>query len=200
MAQNQNDPIRRLISHLARLPGVGEKTATRLAFYILGAPNDYVCSLAEALTDVTNEVRLCSTCCNYTQRDPCAICTDPRRDASTVCVVARTQDLLAIERASAYRGRYHVLHGVLSPLDGIGPEDLKVSELLRQLQGSEVEEVILAISPSVDGEATAVYLAGLLKPLDVTVSRIASGVPIGGELEYADGVTLGRALEDRREL
>jgi recombination protein RecR len=194
------DPIRKLITHLARMPGIGEKTATRLAFYLLNAPADYLQTFAQSLIEVSAEIRLCSVCCNYTQQDPCAICRDARRDQATICVVSRIQDLMAIEKSKSYRGVYHVLHGVLSPLDGIGPEDLKITELLRRLESGTVHEIILALSPSVDGEATAVYLSGLLKPLGVKTSRIASGVPIGGELEYSDGVTLGRAIADRREV
>ena len=194
------DPIGRLIALLSRLPSIGEKTATRLAFHLMSVPSEFVMAHAESLVDVSEKVKLCSVCCNYTDADPCAICADARRDDTSICVVSRVQDMMAIERAAAYRGRYHVLHGVLSPLDGIGPDELKIKELIHRLEGSEVKEVILATSPNVEGETTAVYLAGLLKPLSVRVTRIASGVPIGGELEYTDGVTLGRALSDRREL
>jgi recombination protein RecR len=194
-----SDPIQRLIQRLARLPGIGEKTATRLAFHILRAPEVQARELAQAVLEVREKIRLCSTCCNLTEADPCAICGDTRRDAHTLCVVAQPTDVLAVERSGDYRGRYHVLHGVLSPLDGVGPEDLRIAELLRRLSG-EIAEVILATSPNVEGEATAMYLARLVKPLGPRVSRIASGVPIGGELEYVDQVTLSRAIEGRHEL
>jgi recombination protein RecR len=193
-----NDPIQRLVQRLSRLPGIGEKTATRFAFHILRAPESWARELAQAILDVREKIRLCSRCCNLTEDDPCALCDDARRDDTLVCVVAQPTDLLAIERSASYRGRYHVLHGVLSPLDGVGPDDLRIRELLDRLPGSRVAEVILATSPSVEGESTAMYLARLLKPLGLRVSRIASGVPIGGELEFVDQVTLGRALEGRR--
>jgi len=195
-----SDPINRLIERLGRLPGIGEKTATRLAFHILRAPEVHARELAQAILEVRDKVRLCSTCCHLTESDPCAICRDARRDDHLICVVAQPTDLLAIERGGQYRGRYHVLHGVLSPLDGVGPEDLRITELLRRLTEPTGTEVILATSPNVEGEATAMYLVRLLKPLGVRVTRIASGVPIGGELEYVDGVTLARAIDGRREL
>jgi recombination protein RecR len=194
------DPLAALIQQLSRLPGVGEKTAARLAFHILRAPPSYAEELARAILDLRQRLRNCSVCCQLTESDPCAICSDPRRDASLLCVVALPQDLLAIERTGAFRGRYHVLHGVLSPLDGVGPDELRIDALLARLGTGEVQEVILATSPNVEGDATALYLARLIKPLGIRASRIASGVPIGGELEYADGVTLNRALEGRREL
>ncbi len=194
------DPIQRLILRLARLPGIGEKTATRLAFHILRAPEGQARELAQAILEVRDKIRLCSVCCTLTEDDPCAICADARRDAAMLCVVAQPTDLLAVERAGHYRGRYHVLHGVLSPLDGVGPDDLRIAELVRRLEGEAVREVIVATSPNVEGEATAMYLARLIKPLGVRVTRIASGVPIGGELEYVDQVTLTRALEGRREM
>lgn len=194
------DPLAVLIQQLSRLPGVGEKTAARLAFHILRAPPSYAEELARAILDLRQRLRHCSVCCQLTESDPCAICSDPRRDPSVLCVVALPQDLLAIERTGAFRGRYHVLHGVLSPLDGVGPDELRIQALLARLGTGEVQEVILATSPNVEGDATALYLARLIKPLGIRASRIASGVPIGGELEYADGVTLNRALEGRREL
>ncbi len=198
-----SDPLGLLIQRLAQLPGVGEKTAARLAFYILRAPEEYAQELAQALLEVKEKLRHCSSCYNLTDDDPCALCADARREAGQICVVAQPQDLLAIERTGGYRGRYHVLHGVLSPLDGIGPDELYIKPLLARLgqQGDEqVSEVILATSPNVEGDATAMYLARLIKPLGVRVTRIASGVPIGGDLEFADGVTLGRALEGRLEV
>lgn len=194
------DALSQLVRLLARLPGVGEKTATRLAFYLLGAPDSYAEQLSGAILDVKRRLRPCSVCFHLTEQDPCGHCSDPRRDDSQLCVVALPQDLMAIERTASFHGRYHVLHGLLSPLDGVGPDDLRIQPLLRRLEGGEVREVILATSPSVEGDATALYLAGLIKPLGLRVTRIASGVPIGGELEYADGVTLNRALESRREL
>jgi recombination protein RecR len=194
------DPIQRLIHRLARLPGIGEKSATRLAFHLLRAPEGHARELAQAILEVKEKIRLCSRCCNLTEDDPCALCADARRDASILCVVAQPTDLLAVERSGSYRGRYHVLHGVLSPLDGVGPDDLRIRELLERLPESSIGEVILATSPSVEGESTAMYLARLLKPLGVRVSRIAAGVPIGGELEYVDQITLGRALEARRPM
>jgi recombination protein RecR len=198
------DPIARLVHRLGRLPGIGEKSAMRLAFHILRAPEAEARELARAIIEVHEKIRLCSTCCHLTERDPCDICSAPRRDRHTVCVVAQPTDLLALERGGHYRGLYHVLHGVLSPLDGVGPDDLRIAALMRRLgpaePDSQVHEVILATSPSVEGEATAMYLARLIKPLGVKVSRIASGVPIGGELEYVDQVTLTRALGDRREI
>jgi recombination protein RecR len=193
-------PIARLIQQLAKLPGVGEKTAARLAFHILRASPEDASALAAAIADVRQKIRFCSTCCDLTESDPCAICRDARRDGALVCVVAQPQDLMAIERAGGYRGKYHVLHGLLSPLDGVGPDDLRVAELVRRCGDGSVQEAILATSPSVEGEATAVYLAKLLRPLGVRTTRIATGVPIGGELEYADQATLARAIDGRREM
>ena len=193
-------PIARLVQQLAKLPGIGEKTAARLAFHILRASPEDAAALAAAIGEVKQKIRFCSVCCDLTEADPCGICADARRDAAVVCVVAQPQDVLAIERAGGYHGRYHVLHGVLSPLDGIGPDDLRVAELLKRCSGAGLREAILATSPSVEGEATAVYLAKLLRPLGVRTTRIATGVPMGGELEYADQVTLARAIEGRREM
>ena len=191
------DPIGRLVEQLARLPGIGEKTAQRLAFHLLRAEPAYARELAQSILDVKEKIRLCGTCCNLTEQDPCALCADATRNAHLVCVVAHPPDLMAVER-TGYRGRYHVLHGVLSPLDGIGPDDLRISELVRRVDAQT--EVILATSPNVEGEATALYIAKLLKPLGVRTTRIATGVPIGGELEYADQITLQRAIESRREM
>jgi len=203
-------PIARLVQQLGKLPGIGEKTAARLAFHILRASPEDAAALAAAIADVKQKIRFCSVCCDLTERDPCAVCGDARRDAGVVCVVAQPQDVVAIERTGGYRGRYHVLHGVLSPLDGIGPDDIRVTELVARCAGSggaagaggdeAIREAILATSPSVEGEATAVYLAKLLRPLGVRATRIATGVPIGGELEYADQVTLARAIDGRREM
>jgi recombination protein RecR len=191
-----SDPIRRLVQSLARLPGVGEKTATRLAFHLVRAPRQQTRDLAQALLDLADKIRLCSVCANVTEEDPCAICSDARREPDTLCVVATPADLVAIDRGGTFRGRYHVLHGLLSPLEGIGPEDLRIAELMRRL-GTDVREVILATAASVEGEATAMYLARLVKPLGITVSRIATGLPVGGELEYSDQATIARALSGR---
>jgi len=191
------DPIGRLVEQLARLPGIGEKTAQRLAFHLLRAEPAYARELAQAILDVKDKIRLCSQCCNLTEQDPCALCADAGRNSHLICVVAHPPDLLAVER-TGYRGRYHVLHGVLSPLDGIGPDDLRIGELVKRADSQT--EVILATSPNVEGEATALYIAKLLKPLGVRTTRIATGVPIGGELEYADQITLQRAIESRREM
>jgi recombination protein RecR len=194
------DPIARLVKELARLPGIGEKTAQRLAFHVLEAGSGYATALAEAIVGVVRDVRLCTTCQTLTDRDPCSICADPKRDARTLCVVESVPDLLAVERTHEYRGRYHVLHGALSPLEGVGPGDLKIRELLVRLEGEPADEIVLATNPDVEGEATALYLQKLLKPLGIRVTRIAQGVPMGGDLEYADQVTLARALAGRREL
>ena len=194
-----SDPIRRLVQELSKLPGIGEKTATRLAFHLVRGNRQQVVDLAQALVDVTDKIRLCSVCTNMTEQDPCALCGDPRRESETICVVASPSDLIAIERGGHFRGRYHVLHGLLSPLEGIGPDDLRIAELVRRIQG-DVKEVIIATSPSVDGEATAMYIARVLKPLGVRVSRIATGLPVGGELEYSDQATIARALAARAPL
>lgn len=194
------DPIARLVKELARLPGIGEKTAQRLAFHIIKTGAGHAEALAAAITGVVRDVRLCSTCQTLTDRDPCPVCADPERDSRTICVVEGVPDLLAIERTREFRGRYHVLHGALSPLDGIGPSELKVRELLARLEKDPCDEVVLATNPDVEGEATALYLTRLLKPLGVKVTRIAQGVPMGGDLEYADQVTLARAMAGRREL
>jgi len=194
------DPIARLVKELARLPGIGEKTAQRLAFHVLKAGAGYAGGLAEAILAVVRDVRLCSACQTLTDRDPCPICADPERDGRLLCVVEGVPDLVAVERTHEFRGRYHVLHGALSPLDGVGPSDLKIRELLVRLESQPAEEVVIATNPDVEGEATALYLARLLKPLGLKVTRLAQGLPMGGDLEYADQVTLARALSGRREL
>lgn len=193
-------PIGELVRLLSRLPGIGERSATRLAFHILSEPPAYALALGTALTELHARVKRCDDCGNYGSESLCAICRDPRRDKSLVCVVARVQDLTAIERTSSFRGRYHVLHGLLAPLDGVGPDALPVGALIERVRRDEVSEVVIATPLSVDGEATAMYLAQRLKPEGVRVSRIASGVPHGGELEFTDQVTLGRAFDGRREL
>ena len=194
------DPVARLIEALQRLPGVGPKTAQRLTFFLLKRPADEVQELALALTELKTRIIHCTRCWNVTEEDPCRICRDPARDARTLCVVEEPNDLLALERTGEFKGRYHVLLGALSPLDGIGPEDIKVRELLARLEAESVDEVILATNPSVEGEATAIYLAKLLRPLGVRITRIARGLPVGGDLEYADEVTLSKALEGRKEM
>jgi len=194
------EPVARLIDALQRLPGIGPKTAQRLTFFLLKRPVDEVRELSEALLAVKERIVYCRVCFNVTDQDPCRICADPSRDARLLCVVEEPNDLLAMERTGEYRGHYHVLLGALSPLDGIGPEDLKVRELLARLDAGGTTEVILATNPNVEGEATALYLAKLLRPLGMRVTRIARGLPVGGDLEYADQVTLSKALEGRREM
>ncbi len=187
---------------LSRLPGIGEKTATRLAFHLVRAPDSEAQELAKALHEVVDTIRLCSVCLNLTQLDPCETCSDARRERTLICVVASPSDVVAIDRAGGFRGTFHVLHGLLSPLEGIGPDDLRIAELVRRLKtdaagASIVEEVIVATNASVEGEATAMYIARVLKPLGVSVTRIASGIPVGGELEYTDQATIARALAGR---
>ena len=194
------EPVARLIEAFQKLPGIGPKTAQRLTFFLLKRPVEESGELAAALGELKSRIVHCGVCFNVTEDDPCRICQDPARDARVLCVVEEPNDLLAVERTGEYRGRYHVLLGALSPLDGIGPEDLKVRELLTRLDAHGVEEIILATNPSVEGEATAIYLAKLLKPLAVRITRIARGLPVGGDLEYADQVTLSKALEGRREM
>lgn len=200
MPEEKAGALARLIHALAKLPGIGEKTAARLAFHILRAPDEYAKELSAAISEVKARMRVCSVCCNLSETDPCATCIDPQRSNTMVCVVEEPRDLLALERARDYRGRYHVLHGALSPLDGIGPDDLKVKELLARLTGETVREVIVATNPTVTGEATALFLSRLIKPLGVKVTRIAHGVPVGGSLEFIDEVTLNKAMENRREI
>ena len=186
----------KLISEFSRLPGIGRKTAQRLALYILNLPRDEVETMAGALLELKDNVRTCSVCCNITEEDPCAICASPKRDRKIICVVEESNDVFAIEKTNDYMGVYHVLGGHLSPLDGIGPEDLRIRELLDRSK-SDVGEVILALNPNVDGEATTLYLAKLLSPLGLNVTRIARGLPIGSDLEFADNATISRALEGR---
>jgi len=194
------EPVARLIEALVRLPGIGPKTAQRLTFFLLKRPVEEVRELSESLLAVKERIVHCRRCFNVTDEDPCRICADPARDSRLLCVVEEPNDLLAMERTGEYGGRYHVLLGALSPLDGIGPDDLKVKELLVRLEGGATTEVILATNPNVEGEATALYLAKLLRPLGLRVTRIARGLPVGGDLEYADQVTLSKALEGRREI
>jgi recombination protein RecR len=194
------EPIARLVEELCKLPGVGPKTAQRLAFHLLYAPADEVRSLADAMVQARESVRTCSLCQNLTDRDPCRICEDPGRDRRVILVVEQPKDVVALERTHEYRGLYHVLHGSISPMTGVGPEDLKVEPLLARVKSGSVGEVVLATDPDVEGEATALYLARLLHPLGVKVTRIARGIPVGGDLDYADELTLVKALEGRREI
>lgn len=194
------EPIARLIEELNRLPGIGPKSAQRLTFYLLRAPAEQVEALAEAIKALKERLRLCSICLNITDSDPCTICSDLERDRTQICVVEEPIDILPLERTRKYRGLYHVLHGVIAPSEGIGPEELKIKELLARLQNSQVAEVILATNPNLEGEATAMYLQRLIAPLGIKVTRLARGLPYGGDLEYADDVTLSRALEGRQEM
>jgi recombination protein RecR len=191
-------PLARLIEEFYKLPGIGPKSAQRLAYYLLRMPAAEAISLARAITEVKERVTLCSICQNVTENDPCRICSDIERDQSVICVVEEPLDILAMERTASYRGLYHVLHGAISPMDGIGPEDLKIAELLSRLRDGVVQEIILATNPNLEGEATSMYLARLLA--GVRVTRLARGLPVGGDLEYADDVTLTRALEGRQEM
>ncbi|HEV2356092.1 MAG TPA: recombination mediator RecR [bacterium] len=193
-------PLQRLIDELGKLPTIGPKTAQRLAFFMLSMPQADAEALAAAVLDAKRLIRHCSVCGNITDVDPCAICTDGRRTQSVICVVEDPRDIAAMERTREFTGVYHVLQGAISPLDGIGPDDLRIEELLRRVSAGDVREVIVATNPRVEGEATALYLSRVLKPLGVRVTRIAHGLPVGGDLEYADEVTLARALEGRREL
>jgi recombination protein RecR len=194
------EPVARLIEEFKRLPGIGPKTASRLTFFLLKAPAEQAISLAEALRQLRERTTFCSICFNITEESPCPICRDERRDRSIICVVEEPLDVLAIERTREYRGLYHVLHGAISPMNGIGPEDLKIEELINRLRAEPVAEVILATNPSLEGEATAMYLHRQLAPLGVRITHLARGLPVGGDLEYADEITLARALEGRREM
>jgi recombination protein RecR len=190
-------PIERLITALKRLPGIGEKSATRLSFFLLGAPDTVVRELSEAIESLKREIVLCEICFDLTETSPCPICCDDRRDPSVICVVEEPADLVAIERSRAFRGRYHVLGGTLSPIDGVGPDDLRIAELQARLKSGEVGEVILATNPNAEGDATAHYISTLFAESGVKFSRIACGMPLGGDLEYADHVTIGRSMENR---
>jgi recombination protein RecR len=200
MASNYALPVQTLIDELGRLPGVGPKSAQRIAFHLLKLPSEEVNRLAHSISDAKAKVSFCETCWNITEVALCNICTDERRDASIICVVEEARDIVAIERTSSFKGRYHVLLGAMSPIDGIGPEQLKIRELLVRLAGDEVKEIILATNPNHEGEVTALYLAKLLKPLGIRTTRPASGLPVGGDLEYADEVTLGRAFDHRHDV
>ena len=190
-------PVAALINEFSKLPTVGPKTAARLVFYLLNRPRHEAQALAEAILNVKDHVRFCSVCYSLTEADPCDLCTDPTRDATTICVVAEAKDVYAIERTGAFKGRYHVLGGLISPMDGIGPAQLRVKELVERIGREAPNEIILATNPNAEGEATALYLSRLLQPLGVTVTRLAYGLPIGGDLDYADEITLAKALEGR---
>jgi recombination protein RecR len=191
-----SDSLNQLIEEFAQLPGIGRKSAQRLALYVLKLSKEEVEGMAKALVNVKEKIRYCSTCWNFTEEDPCGICANPKRDGSMICVVEEPNDVLALEKTNEFKGLYHVLGGALSPLDGVGPEDLKVRELLARISGG-TKEIILALNPDIEGEATTIYLTRLLKPLGVAVTRLARGIPIGGDLEFADEATLSRALEGR---
>lgn len=193
-------PLGKLINELSKLPGIGGKTAQRLAFHILSLDEKEAGALAQAITEAKQTMKYCSVCGNLTDRDPCGICTDQNRRQDVICVVENPRDVMAMERIKEFDGLYHVLHGAISPMDGIGPEDINLKQLIVRLQNSRVKELILATNPNIEGEATAMYIARLIKPSGIKVSRIANGIPVGGDLEYADEVTLLKAMEGRREL
>jgi len=194
------EPIARLIEELNKLPGIGPKSAQRLTYYLLRAPENEVAALADAIRNLKEKLSLCSICLNITDSDPCATCRDEERDHTKICIVEEPIDILPLERTKKYKGLYHVLHGVIAPTDGIGPDELKIKELLSRLNDNQVTEVILATNPNLEGEATAMYLQRLIAPLGIRVTRLARGLPYGGDLEYADDVTLSRALEGRQEM
>ncbi len=197
--RNSKDPIQQLIEEFVGLPGIGPKSAQRLVFYLLKQPQSVSDELAGAITRLKTSIRLCSVCNNITDIDPCRICADPNRDAKIICIVEEPFNIMSIEKSGGFRGHYHVLHGTISPLNGIGPEELRLKNLIPRLEKHDVEEIIVATNPTSEGEATALYLSRLLKPLGITVTRIASGLPVGSDLEYADGMTISRALSGRRE-
>lgn len=198
--ENYSEPIDRLINEFSKLPGVGRKTAQRLAFHVINMNENDVKGLAKALVDVKQEIKYCSVCCNISDSDVCPICSNSHRDTSTICVVEDPRDVAAMERTKDYNGKYHVLNGVISPLDGVGPEMLNIKELISRLGDGQVKELIMATNPTIEGEATAMYISRLVKPMGVKVTRIAHGLPVGGDLEYADDVTISKALEGRREI
>ena len=193
-------PLSRLVEQFERLPGIGYKSAQRLAYYVLGLSDDEVKQLSDSILEAHDKIHTCKVCCNLTDQELCSICRNESRDHSTICVVENPRDVVAMERTRDYSGSYHVLHGVISPLNGVGPDQLRIKELLDRVNSGEVREVIMATNPTVEGEATAMYVSRLLKPLGVKVTRLAYGIPVGGDLEYADEVTLSRALEGRSEL
>lgn len=201
-SSSTQDPVSKLIFELAKLPGIGEKTATRLAYFILKQDESYARALSDALMSAKQKVGLCTECFTFTDSSPCRICANPERDHALICVVERPSDVFALEQSGAYKGVYHVLHGALSPLDGVGPEELKIRELMTRIsrEGTPTRELILATNPSVEGEATSLYLSRLLKPMGLRITKLASGLPVGGMLEYTDRQTIGRALENRTEM
>ncbi|HOM43270.1 MAG TPA: recombination mediator RecR [Bacillota bacterium] len=193
-------PIAKLIDELSKLPGVGNKTAQRLAFHILNMPSEDVEKLSSSIVNAKRNIRYCKVCCNITDSDVCNICANVKRDSSTICVVEDPKDVVAMEKTREFKGLYHVLNGAISPMEGIGPEEIRIKELLKRVADNEIKEIILATNPNIEGEATAMYISRLLKPIGIKVTRIAHGVPVGGDLEYADEVTLMKALEGRREI
>lgn len=198
--ENYSEPIDRLINEFSKLPGIGRKTAQRLAFHVINMDIKDVTGLSKALVDVKNEIKYCSVCCNISDSEVCPICANSHRDPSTICVVEDPRDVAAMERPKDYSGRYHVLNGVISPMDGIGPDMLNIKELISRLGDGSVKEIIMATNPTIEGEATAMYISRLVKPMGIKVTRIAHGLPVGGDLEYADDVTISKALEGRREI
>jgi len=198
--RGSSDPVARLIFELSKLPGIGEKTATRLAYFILKQDLPYAQSLSEAVLAAKQSIRLCESCFTFTDVSPCRLCSDTQRQKQLVCVVERPADVMAIEQSGSHTGLYHVLHGALSPMEGVGPEDLKIRELLERLKDGTIQELILATNPSVEGEATALFLGRLIKPLGVKVTKLAHGIPVGGTLEYSDRQTIGKALQNRVEV
>jgi len=200
VASSYTVPVQNLIDQLGRLPGVGPKSAQRIAFHLLKLPADDVNRLADAITDAKERVRFCDRCFNFAENELCPICADPRRDSHTVCVVEESRDIIALERTGEFKGRYHVLLGVLNPIDGVGPDQLKIRELVMRLSKEDIHEVIVCTNPNTEGEVTAQYLGRILKPFDIKVTRPASGLPVGGDLEYADELTLGRAINGRRTI
>ncbi|HMQ80757.1 MAG TPA: recombination mediator RecR [Ignavibacteria bacterium] len=191
-----SETLEKVAEELAKLPSIGRKTANRIAMYLAKSPSEEVIALSDALLQLKDKIRLCSVCCNITETDPCSICDSQKRSGNSICIVEEPGDVFAIEKTNEFRGKYHVLHGIISPLDGIGPEDIKVKELLMRLSG-DVEEVILALNPSVEGEYTITYLSKLIKPLNIKISRIARGIPVGTDLEFADEITIAKAIEGR---
>lgn len=198
--ENYSEPIDRLINEFSKLPGIGRKTAQRLAFHVINMDIKDITGLSKALVDVKNEIKYCSVCCNISDTEVCPICANSHRDPSTICVVEDPRDVAAMERTKDYSGRYHVLNGVISPMDGIGPDMLNIKELISRLGDGSVKEIIMATNPTIEGEATAMYISRLVKPMGIKVTRIAHGLPVGGDLEYADDVTISKALEGRREI
>lgn len=197
---NFSGPISRLIEEFSKLPGVGRKTAQRLAFHVINMNTNDVEALSKAIIEAKREIKYCSNCYNITDKDPCSICSNKSRDENIICVVEDPRDVAAMERTKEFKGQYHVLHGVISPMDGVGPDMIKVRELIQRLSNQEVDEIILATNPTIEGEATAMYIARLIKPMGIKVTRIAHGLPVGGDIEYADEVTISKALEGRREI